>query len=112
MLATYMYRDTPLVLLEFGENGRLVSKRNLEKIEGRDYLNLVHLLNVGEMEAYLLNRRISFGRNNRSEIYFGGKTVTPFEELRIYRAADHDDCCWLKFEDDNSTAKDVFGCWI
>lgn len=69
---------------------------------------------MGQFEAFLLDRRIASGRPNRQEDYFGGRyDITPYEEMKIYRAVDIDDYCWLKYDvlDDGVKWEEVFG-WM
>ena len=107
-VAIFRYRETPLVKLWF-DNGRLVKKENYNNHIKRPDINWVYDYSLKEMEAFLLNRRISLGRPQRNERYFGGKQLTPYEEMKMYLAADLDDYCWLDYEGSNKTFSEVYG---
>lgn len=107
-VAYFMLYDTPIIRLHI-EGDRLVGKENLvPEISGRPDLTFPLLLTTSELEHYLLSRRISTGRTDRNNKYFEGMTLSPMKELLYHRGADMDDNCWIKFEGESISFKDVF----
>lgn len=106
--AFFMYKDNPMIELFF-EDERLVAHKDLDYVAPVPHLNWVKRLSTSQVEKFLLKRRIAEGRNYRKDIYFGGKSLSPYQEMKTYRGADADDGCWIKYDGDNFGAKEVFG---
>lgn len=104
--AFFMFRNHPIVELFF-ENGRLVAHKDLDYEAPIPHANWVKGLTTPQLEKYILDRRISEGRTNRKETYFGGKSLSKYQEMKTYRGADIDDECWIKYSDDDLSAERV-----
>lgn len=109
--AFFMYRNYPMVELFF-ENEHLVAHRDLDYVAPIPHANWVKGLTTSQLEEYIFERRISDGRSNRRDIYFGGKHLSPYQEMKTYRGADADDECWIKYDEDDFGAEEVFGSWL
>ena len=105
--AHFMYLDTPLLELTY-ENGTLVQSVDLGFRTNIPHVDMILELPLRSLGLYLLSRRHSSGRLNRSEL-FGGERLTPFEELKVYGGADLDDNCYVRFDWYSYTSKDLFG---
>lgn len=106
--AFFMYQNHPMVELFF-ENERLVAHKELDYEAPVPHINWVKRLSTSQIEQFLLKRRISEGRNYRRDIYFDGKSLSPYQEMKTYRGADADDGCWVKYDGDSFGAEEVFG---
>lgn len=104
--AFFMFRNHPMVELFF-EDERLVAHKDLDYEAPIPHANWVKGLTTPQLEEYILDRRISEGRTNRKETYFGGKSLSKYQEMKTYRGADIDDECWIKYSDDDLSAERV-----
>ena len=109
--AFFMFRNHPMIELFF-ENERLVAHKDLDYVAPIPHANWAKGLTTQQLEEYILDRRISEGRNYRNEIYFGGKSLSKYQEMKTYRGADADDECWIKYDGDNFGAEGVFSSWL
>lgn len=106
--AFFMFRNHPMIELFF-EDERLVAHKNLDYEAPVPHINWVKRLSTSQLEKFILERRISEGRNYRKDIYFGGKHLSPYQEMKNYRGADADDGCWVKYGGDSFGAEELFG---
>lgn len=106
--ATFKYCNNPMIRLKFVDE-RLVSRENLNYFSNRPDINCVYDFNLSELESFILSRRIAGGRPDRNKIYFDGKSLTPYQEMKKYGGADNDDYCWLDFDDTDLTYEKAFG---
>lgn len=104
--AFFMFQNHPMIELFF-ENERLVAHKDLDYVAPIPHANWAKGLTTPQLEEYLLDRRISEGRINRKETYFGGKSLSKYQEMKTYRGADIDDVCWIKYSDDDLSAERV-----
>lgn len=104
--AFFMFQNQPMIELFF-ENERLVAHKDLDYVAPVPHANWAKGLTTPQLEEYILDRRISEGRTNRKETYFGGKSLSKYQEMKTYRGADIDDECWIKYSDDNLSAERV-----
>lgn len=104
--AFFMFQNNPMIELFF-ENERLVTHKDLDYVAPIPHANWSKGLTTPQLEEYLLDRRISEGRTDRKETYFGGKSLSKYQEMRAYRGADIDDECWIKYAEDNLCAEKV-----
>lgn len=105
--AHFMYLDTPLLELTY-ENGELIKSIDLGFRTNIPHVDMILELPLRSLGLYLLSRRHSSGRLNRSEV-FRGQHLTPFEELKSYGGADLDDHCYVRFDWFPYTSQDLFG---
>ena len=91
----------------FFEDERLVAHKDLDYVAQVPHANWAKGLTTPQLERYLLDRRISEGRDNRRKTYFEGKSLSRYQELKAYRGADIDDDCWIKYSDDVLSAERV-----
>lgn len=105
-IAHFMYLDTPLLELTY-ENGTLVQSVDLGFRTNILHVDMILDLPLRSLSLYLLSRRHSSGRLNRSDL-FGGERLTPFEELKVYGGADLDDNCYIRFDWFPYTSEDLF----
>lgn len=104
--AFFMFQNNSMIELFF-ENERLVAHKDLDYMAPIPHANWAKGLTTPQLEEYLLDRRISEGRSHRNEIYFGGKSLSKYQEMKTYRGADIDDECWIKYSDDDLSAERV-----
>lgn len=104
--AFFMFRNHPMIELFF-ENERLVAHKDLDYVAPIPHANWAKGLTTRQLEEYILDRRIAEGRTNRKETYFGGKSLSKYQEVKTYRGADIDDECWVKYSDDDLSAERV-----
>lgn len=97
--AFFMFQNNPMIELFF-EDERLVAHKDLDYVAQVPHANWAKGLTTPQLERYLLDRRISEGRDNRRKTYFEGKSLSKYQELKAYRGADIDDDCWIKYSDD------------
>lgn len=109
--AFFMFRNHPMVELFF-EDERLVAHKDLDYVAPIPHANWAKGLTTSQLEEYILDRRISEGRSHRNEIYYGGKSLSRYQEMKTYRGADADDECWIKYDGDNFGAEGVFSSWL
>ena len=105
--AFFMFQNHPVIELFF-ENERLVAHKDLDYVAPIPHANWAKGLTTHQLEEYILDRRIAEGRNNRSKLYFGGKSISKYQEMKAYRGSDIDDECWIKYEDDEFGAERIF----
>ena len=105
--AHFMYLDVPLLELTY-EDGKLINSVDLGFRTNIPHVDMILELPLRSLGLYLLSRRHSSGRLNRSEL-FGGERLTPFEELKFYGGADLDDNCYVRFDWFPYTSQDLFG---
>lgn len=105
--AHFMYLDTPLLELTY-EDGKLIKSVDLGVRTNIPHVDMILELPLRSLGLYLLSRRHSSGRLNRSEL-FGGERLTPFEELKFYGGAALDDNCYVRFDWFPYTSEDLFG---
>lgn len=104
--AFFMFQNHPMIELFF-ENERLVAHKDLDYMAPIPHANWAKGLTTPQLEEYILDRRISEGRTNRKKTYFGGKSLSKYQEMKAYRGADIDDECWIMYSDDNLCAESV-----
>lgn len=104
--AFFMFQNNPMIELFF-ENGLLVDHKDLDYVAPVPHANWAKGLTTPQLEEYILDRRISEGRTNRKETYFGGKSLSKYQEMKTYRGADIDDECWIKYSDDDLSTERV-----
>lgn len=104
--AFFMFQNHPMIELFF-ENERLVAHKDLDYMAPIPHANWAKGLTTPQLEEYILDRRISEGRTNRKKTYFGGKSLSKYQEMKAYHGADIDDECWIKYSDDNLCAESV-----
>ena len=104
--AFFMFQNNPMIELFF-ENERLVAHKDLDYVAPIPHANWAKGLTTPQLEEYILERRISEGRTNRKETYFGGKSLSKYLEMKAYRGADIDDDCWVKYDKDDLSAERV-----
>lgn len=104
--AFFMFQNHPMIELFF-ENERLVAHKDLDYVAPIPHANWAKGLTTTQLEEYILDRRISEGRTNRKETYFGGKSLSKYQEMKTYRGADIDDECWIKYSNDVLSAERV-----
>lgn len=104
--AFFMFQNNPMIELFF-ENERLVAHKDLDYVAPIPHANWAKDLTTPQLEEYILDRRISEGRTNRKETYFGGKSLSKYQEMKTYRGADIDDECWIKYDGDDLSAERV-----
>ena len=104
--AFFMFQNNPMIELFF-ENERLVAHKDLDYVAPVPHANWAKGLTTPQLEEYLLDRRISEGRDNRRKTYFEGKSLSKYQEMKAYRGADIDDDCWIKYAEDNLCAERV-----
>lgn len=105
--AHFMYLDTPLLELTYAD-GKLIKSIDLGFRTNIPHVDMILELPLRSLGLYLLSRRHSSGRLNRSDL-FGGERLTPFEELKFYGGADLDDNCYVRFDWFPYTSQDLFG---
>lgn len=105
-VAHFMYLDTPLLELTYDE-GKLIKAVDLGFRTNIPHVDMILELPLRSLGLYLLSRRHSSGRLNRSDL-FGGKHLTPFEELKVYGGADLDDNCYVRFDWFSYNSDDLF----
>ena len=105
--AHFMYLDTPLLELTY-EDDKLVQSVDLGFRTNIPHVDMILDLPLRSLGLYLLSRRHSSGRLNRSDL-FDGERLTPFEELKVYGGADLDDNCYVRFDWFPYTSTDLFG---
>lgn len=105
--AFFMFQNHPMIELFF-ENERLVAHKDLDYVAPIPHANWAKGLTTPQLEEYILDRRIAEGRSNRSKLYFGGKSLSKYQEMKAYRGVDIDDECWIKYEDDDFGAERIF----
>ena len=104
--AFFMFQNNPMIELFF-ENERLVAHKDLDYEAPIPHANWAKGLTTPQLEEYLLDRRISEGRDARRKTYFEGKSLSKYQEMKAYRGADIDDDCWIKYAEDNLCAEMV-----
>lgn len=104
--AFFVYKDNPMLELFF-EDERLVAHKDLDYVAPIPHANWAKGLTTPQLEDYILDRRISERRTNRKDTYFGGKSLSKYQEMKAYRGADIDDECWIKYSDDDLSAERV-----
>ena len=104
--AFFMFQNHPMIELFF-ENERLVAHKDLDYVAPIPHANWAKGLTTTQLEEYILDKRISEGRTNRKETYFGGKSLSKYQEMKTYRGADIDDECWIKYSNDDLSAERV-----
>lgn len=104
--AFFMFQNNPMIELFF-EDERLVAHKDLDYVAPVPHANWAKGLTTPQLEKYILDRRISEGRGCRSTTYFGGKSLSKYQEMKTYRGADIDDECWIKYSDDDLSAERV-----
>lgn len=104
--AFFMFQNHPMIELFF-ENERLVAHKDLDYVAPIPHANWAKGLTTPQLESYLLDRRIAEGRSHRKDTYFGGKSLSKYQEMKAYRGADADDECWIKYSDDDLSAERV-----
>lgn len=104
--AHFMYLDVPLLELTY-EDGKLINSVDLGFRTNIPHVDMILELPLHSLGLYLLSRRHSSGRLNRSEV-FEGQHLTPFEELKFYGGADLDDNCYVRFDWFPYTSHDLF----
>lgn len=104
--AHFMYLDVPLLELTY-EDGKLINSVDLGFRTNIPHVDMILELPLHSLGLYLLSRRHSSRRLNRSEV-FEGQHLTPFEELKFYGGADLDDNCYVRFDWFPYTSHDLF----
>lgn len=104
--AFFMFRNHPMVELFF-EDERLVAHKDLDYVAPIPHANWAKGLTTPQLESYLLDRRIAEGRSLRKDTYFGGKSLSKYQEMKTYCGADIDDECWIKYSNDDLSAERV-----
>lgn len=106
-IAHFMYLDVPLLELTY-EDGKLIKSVDLGFRTNIPHVDMILELPLRSLELYLLGRRHSSGRLKRLSL-FDGERLSPFEELKVYGAADLDDNCYIRFDWFPYTSEDLFG---
>lgn len=104
--AFFMFQNNPMIELFF-EDERLVAHKDLDYVAPVPHANWAKGLTTPQLEEYLLDRRISEGRDSRRKTYFEGKSLSKYQEMKAYRGADIDDECWIKYAEDDLSAERV-----
>lgn len=105
--AHFMYLDTTLLELTY-EDGKLIKSVDLGFRTNIPHVDMILELPLRSLGLYLLSRRHSSGRLNRSGV-FGDQRLTPFEELKFYGGADLDDNCYVRFNWFSYNSEELFG---
>lgn len=104
--AFFIFQNNPMIELFF-EDERLVAHKDLDYVAPVPHANWAKGLTTPQLEEYLLDRRISEGRDSRRKTYFKGKSLSKYQEMKAYRGADIDDDCWIKYSEDSLSAERV-----
>lgn len=104
--AFFMFQNNPMAELFF-EDERLVAHKELDYVAPVPHANWAKGLTTPQLEKYLLDRRISGGRDCRRKTNFEGKSLSKYREMKAYRGTDIDDGCWIKYSNNDLSAERV-----